>query len=482
MVCRRAPRRPVSLADEFAHTIHQRVAAQHHYPGIEQRPVFFRQAVTHVPLECQQLLLCAFQGGLEPLQFQFGALPLPIRYQAEVCRWIDHHRVSDGDAIGTRPTLQEAVVESGIRRLEHFPAGLGVGNGPGQLGRKGQQQVDLVILETAPLDLTHHEDPEHLPVLDDRRAKEAVVLGFAGLHHAQVALVRGRIVEIEGLCPFTDQSYQPPEHGQAHLAHGLGAKAVGGHQNVLAGVEIGQVDRADIGPYRALDATDDGLEGIVEIPRRADLLDDAAQRIENAGLSGQAGSPARSSTLLARAPARGSARTATRRTLREDQRRQFPERAAVDASLEVDDAVGGVPVPHPAPVVELRFLAPVETKVRLVAKYAQHEPALFLADAKRVAVAANEAVRKPVAEPVAGHAKDFHLIRLEAHFLAQFPVHGLFGRFVVLDAALGELPRILAHAPAPEKAPFLVAEDDAHVGAKTVPIDHGFVTMDSNCL
>ena len=54
----------------------------------------------------------------------------------------------------------------------------------------------------------------------------------------------------------------------------------------------------------------------------------------------------------------------------------------------------------------------------------------------------------------------------------QFPEHGLLGSFPPVNAALRELPRMGAYAFAPKYLIFLVEQDDADVGPKSVPVKH----------
>ncbi len=68
------------------------------------------------------------------------------------------------------------------------------------------------------------------------------------------------------------------------------------------------------------------------------------------------------------------------------------------------------------------------------------------------------------------------MLRLQPDFLLQLAVHRLLRRLAVLDAALGELPRVLVDALAPEHLVAAVGEDDADVRAVSVPVEHGHTT------
>src|SRR5690554_1893094 len=76
-----------------------------------------------------------------------------------------------------------------------------------------------------------------------------------------------------------------------------------------------------------------------------------------------------------------------RSALREQQRRELAECAAVHATFEKDYLAERLPVVYPTPAVEFRLLAGVEAKAVFAVDQPQHEPDLLLADAHRLAVA-----------------------------------------------------------------------------------------------
>ena len=166
-----------------------------------------------------------------------------------------------------------------------------------------------------------------------------------------------------------------------------------------------------------------------------------------------------------------------RTRLGKDQRCQLLQGPLVDAPLEIDDIAHRLPVLHPAPVVELRLVTAVETKVAFVALHAQEKPALFLPDAQRLGVAADELLGQAVAEPVARAAEELHLVGPETHLLLQLAVHRLFRRLSLLDASLGKLPGVLANAPPPEETLVAIDQYDAHVWPESIPVDHGIVLV-----
>ncbi len=73
------------------------------------------------------------------------------------------------------------------------------------------------------------------------------------------------------------------------------------------------------------------------------------------------------------------------------------------------------------------------------------------------------------------HVRHADLLRAQAHFLFEFPIHGLHRALVGLDATLGELPSILTNAPPPEESALIIAKNDANIRPETVPVDQGGV-------
>ena len=67
-------------------------------------------------------------------------------------------------------------------------------------------------------------------------------------------------------------------------------------------------------------------------------------------------------------------------------------------------------------------------------------------------------------------------------FLAEFAVHRLFGGFVLVDAALGKLPGILANALGPEEFALIVAENNSDIWPETIRINHSEENMNTKLL
>jgi hypothetical protein len=54
----------------------------------------------------------------------------------------------------------------------------------------------------------------------------------------------------------------------------------------------------------------------------------------------------------------------------------------------------------------------------------------------------------------------------------QFAEQGIFRRLAVFDAALWKLPSLLPDTLSPQDLSATTDEDDAHIGAVTIPVDH----------
>jgi len=123
--------------------------------------------------------------------------------------------------------------------------------------------------------------------------------------------------------------------------------------------------------------------------------------------------------------------------------------------------------------------ARAQLDVAVAADQAQQEPDLLLAAvgaaarfAARPVVASHPLLRHLVAQPLARAPEDAHVGVLQPDLLPELAVHGLQRGLAVLDAALGELPRVLVHALAPEHLVPLVGKDDADVRTIAFLVQH----------
>ena len=69
------------------------------------------------------------------------------------------------------------------------------------------------------------------------------------------------------------------------------------------------------------------------------------------------------------------------------------------------------------------------------------------------------------------------MLLLEADFLFEFAVERVFGRLILFDSALGELPRALSNALRPKQLPFRVTNYDADIESEAVGVNHVSITL-----
>jgi hypothetical protein len=104
-----------------------------------------------------------------------------VRDGVEVRRRVDHHGGPDADPGGGRQAGQEALRDPVVLQARQLAAGAGEGDGAGQLGGQGHDEGHLVVAEVTPLALAQDQHAQHLAVLDDGRAEEAVIALLAGI-------------------------------------------------------------------------------------------------------------------------------------------------------------------------------------------------------------------------------------------------------------------------------------------------------------
>ena len=154
------------------------------------------------------------------------------------------------------------------------------------------------------------------------------------------------------------------------------------------------------------------------------------------------------------------------------ERSKLFQRAAVDAAFEEHDLARRMPVIDPLPVIELRLLARIDLHVVFTAEQPQQEPSLFLSDTGGAGPASDVSPGEAVTKPVAGLADKLDMGRRQAELFPELPIQGVHGRLMRLDAALRELPGVLADAARPEHSTRVVVEDNPHVGPESVCVDH----------
>ena len=70
-----------------------------------------------------------------------------------------------------------------------------------------------------------------------------------------------------------------------------------------------------------------------------------------------------------------------------------------------------------------------------------------------------------------------NMLLLEADFLFEFAVERVFGRLIVFDSALWELPRALSNALRPKQLSFRVTNYDADIESEAVGINNVSATL-----
>src|SRR5579862_5258543 len=117
-----------------------------------------------------------------------------------------------------------------------------------------------------------------------------------------------------------------------------------------------------------------------------------------------------------------------RGSLRERLLRQLGERLDVYRPLEMNDLPHRLPPGRPAPLVELRLGGSQEIERHLGPLQAQEEPALFLADAHRLLLAADIPRGQSISQPAARLPNELDVHLGQPDLLVQLPVESLLER------------------------------------------------------
>src|SRR5690606_8343430 len=147
----------------------------------------------------------------------------------------------------------------------------------------------------------------------------------------------------------------------------------------------------------------------------------------------------------------------------EQHARQLGQCLLVHPTLELDDRIERHPVFTPAPGIEFRMVAGAQTYVGIAPHQAQQEPDLLLPAVGVPPFPLDPVLGNVVTQPATRAAEDLHVLRTQSDLFEQFAIHGLLGRFAVLDATLRELPGVFADAFAPEYLVARVDQNDADV-------------------
>src|SRR6185312_5900330 len=160
-----------------------------------------------------------------------------------------------------------------------------------------------------------------------------------------------------------------------------------------------------------------------------------------------------------------------RRAPGKGQGRELQEGTLIHPTLEVDALFHRVPEARPPALVELRLIRAPEIKPHRLAAQPQKEPALLLADAHRLLVAAHVARRQPVAQPASGVPEELDISLNEPDLLVELAENGLLETLALAHAALRKLPAAAARAPAEEDLARAAHQHDADIRAKAIRID-----------
>src|SRR5690606_19122311 len=129
---------------------------------------------------------------------------------------------------------------------------------------------------------------------------------------------------------------------------------------------------------------------------------------------------------------------------------QFIQCLCVYLALEFDNRIQRHPIVAPAPGIEFRRIRGTEADVGIPSYHSQQKPDLFLPLVVTARISTYKVARYVVAQPVPRPPQYAYVLWEQAYFLMQFPIHGLYRTFAILDAALRELPGMFPYALAPE--------------------------------
>jgi len=142
------------------------------------------------------------------------------------------------------------------------------------------------------------------------------------------------------------------------------------------------------------------------------------------------------------------------------------QRLCVNPTLEIDHFIDGPPKIDPTNSVKLRFVATIKPHRVITARESQYEPSLFLADAKRFAIAANIFARQLVSQPVARDGQHFDVALYETDIFVQFTKHCI-DRFLAFDhPTLRKLPAFGPYPTTQQELIVRIRKDDTDARAK----------------
>jgi hypothetical protein len=163
----------------------------------------------------------------------------------------DRHPRRAGDA-----AHEKILLIGGLAQGIDLPAGLGMADGAGELGRQGDEKGGVIVPESPLFQLLDHQYTEQLAVLGDGDPQKGVIALLPGDRKIFVSGVIGGVVHIDGLGTLGHQTDQAFCKAETHGETGLGVEPLGGHQHQLTLTGGDQIHRTDIdleGPFHPLD-------------------------------------------------------------------------------------------------------------------------------------------------------------------------------------------------------------------------------------
>lgn len=89
----------------------------------------------------------------------------------------------------------------------------------------------------------------------------------------------------------------------------------------------------------------------------------------------------------------------------------------------------------------------------------------------------NHPFGQSITQPATSATDHFDILRFQTDFLFQFSIHRLFDGLSSIDPALRKLPSILPDALGPEHLALAIGENNPHIGAESILIDHASTTV-----
>ena len=274
---------PLTGLDDIFDFAAQRRIVEHHQVHIEQCLFFGAQLGGEFLGHRAHIVAHAFQGGLEQRNFGGDIGDGLVGHHIQIRGWQHHHGGTHGSARRTRYADELGFLDALALTAQatNRTRGFGVGNNPGQLGAHGHQEGFFTFVELTALLLLNDQDPDHAPVVDDRRAQERGIALLSGFGKVAIARVIGGVFEVQRLFTGAHKADKAFVGRHADFADRALVQALGGHQDKAVCLWIKQIDRADLAAHGLFDAQHNNPQRRLEILGGVNFLDDLAQRIEH---------------------------------------------------------------------------------------------------------------------------------------------------------------------------------------------------------